>query len=443
MTAAAIDELIHLIEEVSGIIVPEHDRSRIAAIALELAQSGARRELDLFVDRLRLDPGSEEWRRLLGRITIKESFLFRGPAQFEILENTILPEVVSRRQDRRLRVWCAGCARGEEPATLAIVLSRCRALEGWDWRVVATDVDDAALEEARRGVFGPRAVARVSNQDLARHFQSRDASYELEPSLRERITYRHLNLAQEPLRLSESPFDIIFLRNVLIYFSRESQERVVAAVADNLVDDGVLFLGPSESLLHLRSRFQARDLGTCFCYRLECRGETPSRDEARPQPAHRVEAAGGESSRSGAGPHPPVEEPVLEEQIEAVVGALAASRTETALELLEPLTMRFPESPILRSLEGMALEGAGRVEAAVGAYRAALYLAPDLNEIRFLLARGLDRLGRGARAEREYRAVLAAFGGSQVVQSRGHAMLGFPSAEEIVAHCREALGSKH
>jgi len=442
MTGAAIDELIHLIEEVSGIIVPEHDRSRVAAIALEQAQSGAHGDLDWLVDRLRRDPGSDDWHRLLGRITIKESFFFRGPAQFEILENTVLPELVSRRQDRRLRVWCAGCARGEEPATMAIVLSRCQALEGWDWRVVATDVDNAALEEARQGVFGSRAVARVSSQDLARHFQPRDGSYELEPSLRERITYHHLNLAQEPLRLVESPFDIIFLRNVLIYFSRGFQERVVAAVADNLVDDGVLFLSPSESLLHLRSRFQAQDLGSCFCYRLESKGEAPAREEARPQPAHRVEAARGDSSWSGTGPHPPVEEPVLEEQIEAVVAALAASRTEDALGLLEPLTMRFPENPILRSLEGMAQEGGGRLEAAVAAYRAALYLAPDLNEIRFLLARGLDRLGRGARAEREYRAVLAAFRGSQVAQSRGHAVLGFPSTEEIVARCREALGSK-
>ncbi|MFV2071242.1 MAG: CheR family methyltransferase [Thermoanaerobaculales bacterium] len=442
MTAAAIDELIHLIEEVSGIVVPEHDRSRVAAIALE--QAGVQGDLEIFLDRLRQGPSSEEWRVLLGRITIKESYLFRGRAQFEILENIILPEVAQRRAEPRLRVWCAGSARGEEPATLAIVLSRCQALEGWDWRIVATDVDDSALEEGRRGVFGRRAVARVSPEDLARHFRACGAShFELEPSLRERIVYRHLNLAQDPLALVESPFDIVFLRNVLIYFSREWQEKVVAAVADNLVDDGVLFLGPSESLLHLRSNFQARDLGACFCYLLACRkraagnlnGAPPSRD-------HTIKGEGGTSLPGRARPDPPINEPVLEDQIEAIVGALATSRSEVALKLLEPLTIRFPENPILRSLKGMALEGAGRVEAAVSAYRGALYLAPYLKEIRFLLARGLDQLGRGARAEREYRAVLATFGASQAVRSRGLAMLGFPSADEIMAHCREALGSR-
>ena len=155
-------ELAELIEDLSGIVVPEHDLGRLGILAQERAVATGRRDVGDYFAFLRRDPGSNEWPVLLSRITNKESYLFRGHAQFEALESTILPELANRLRDHHLKVWCAGCARGEEAATLAIVLADSPLVGSWNWQILATDVDPAALAEAREGIFGRRAVAKVS-----------------------------------------------------------------------------------------------------------------------------------------------------------------------------------------------------------------------------------------------------------------------------------------
>jgi chemotaxis protein methyltransferase CheR len=442
-----IRELAQLIEGVSGFVVGERGSGALADFVRRRVERGGFAGIERYISYLRRHPDSEEWRHLLSRITIKESYLFRGRAQLDALADTILGEIADRRLDRRLRVWCAGCARGEEAATLAIVLADHPRIGTWPWAVLATDVDEAALAEARRGIYGRRAVSRVPPPTLERYFVDRDGSYELVSELRDRIEYRRLNLVEQPFDLEAREFDVIFLRNVLIYFRPELQRRVVEGVARALTPEGVLFLGPSESLLHLRSTLAARDLGECFCYR------RPPPFAARGKPAP-VDVLSGQGAASAApldedaacGRDPAVLSPVggesapsFELRLEMLVGALEAGENQRARAGLATLRHEFPESAVVHALEGVALDRSGDRERAVLAYRAALYLAPEMDEIRFLLGRALEGLGRSSSAAREYRTALTGLGPAGGFMATILGRLGFPDHHQMSRTCREFI----
>ena len=427
-----IREIAHLIENQSGFVIGEQSLRPLDQFVQQRLQRGGFAGLERYADYLRRHPDSAEWRHILSKITIKESYLFRGNAQFEAMTDVVLEEIAERRQDRRLRVWCAGCARGEEAATLAIVLAGHPIVGSWSWRVLATDVDESALADARKGLYGERAVARVPKAALTRHFLRRgDDRYELDGQLRDHIEYRRINLIDQPLQLDGEKFDLIFLRNVLIYFRPELQRRVVESVEEVLESDGTLFLGPSESLIHLGTSLRARDLGDCFCYR----------------------RTGQESPRSSAAgsvtqPQLPEVDPVAlprtteEEQpeipfavrLESAVTALEAEEHSRALAGLESLRHEDPESAVVHALEGIALERTGQPDRSVLAYRAALYLAPDMDEVRFLLARALEGLGRTRAAEREYRTALSGLGPSSNLSAE-FSRIGLPDHEGMSRHC--------
>jgi chemotaxis methyl-accepting protein methylase len=439
--SSAVRDLARLIEVTSGFVIRQRGLDALESYAEERAVERRLPGVEGYLEDLRRHPNSEEWRRLLSRITIKESYLFRGQAQFEVLQSTVIPELVERGREHRLRVWCAGCARGEEAATLAMVLADHPVLGDWSWEILATDVDDAALAEARLGRYGRRAVARVSPEHIDRYFVERGGRYELDRELLARIRYQHLNLVDGIPQLAGGSFDLIFLRNVLIYFRTEVQRTVVEAVERTLAPSGLLFLGPSESLLHLGCSLEAHDLRTCFCYRHPGTAETPD----KPQRDHRM--TGGDPPDVPAtavrkpDPPPSSGESVLtvEQRLDGVIEALDSGAAATALALIGELRMGYPENAVIHGLEAIARERSGDIDAAVLGYRAALYLAPEIVEFRFLLARSLEALGRRRGAIREYREVLTGVGSAASTTPLVLRRLGLPDADVMVEVARKSL----
>ena len=439
-----IDEIAQLIEAASGFVIGDQYTDGLVLFIRERVATGGFSGVERYIDYLRRHPDSEEWRHILSKITIKESYLFRANAQFEALVDTILGEIANRRTDRRLKVWCAGCARGEEAATLAIVLADHPVVGTWQWSVLATDVDEAALVEAERGVYGPRAVGRVSATTLERHFVRHGDRYELRPELRRRIDYRRLNLVKQPLDLAGELFDVIFLRNVLIYFRPEIQRRVVESVEKVLEPEGVVFLGPSESLMHLGTRLRARDLGDCFCYHLP---RTSGEEGTDPVIADHI---GGPTPGPTVGPvlmpratpHDAESSLSFDLRLEAMIRALENGQDRRAVAGLISLQQEFPESAVTHALEGVAYERLAELEKAANAYRAALYLAPEMDEVRFVLARVLERLGRSRAATREYRAALARLGPAGGFVTSILKRLGFPDHHRMSQICLEKIRSK-
>ncbi len=430
---AEVAALVRAIEERAGVMVPARDHGRLIELVTTRAAALRLSGLSSYLALLLTAKGAAEWRELLARLTVKESFLFRAPQQFQALAERIVPELVARRTGRGLRLWSAGCARGEEAATLAVVLAGLAEVTGTDWKILATDIDEEALEVARSGRFGRRAVAQVPPPLLERHFHQRSGSWVLRSGLLSRIEFRALNLVASPLAPPGSPFDVILLRNVLIYFREEAQERVVGALMQQLEPDGYLFLGPAESLLRLDTAFEAVDLGTCFAYRKRRAREDPAPTAtARPQAVIQPPPPAPQARA-------PLQPPDPGRLVEEAVTALAEGRPADGARLAESAAQALPEDPVARGLLGLCRERSGEVQEAIQAYRAALYLAPGLVHVRFLLAQCLAAMGWSSRARGEHREILAALRADAASGFDLAPRLELPSFEEIAAHSRRYL----
>lgn len=196
-------------------------------------------------------------------ITTNKTDFFREPHHFEFAAKRILPEIAAQagRGTPRLRVWHAGCSTGEEPYTLGMTLAE--ALEGksgWDIQQLASDIDTDVLAHAERGVYAAERVASIPLPLLRRHFlRGGEAQelYQVTPALRAAVTFRQINLLEDwPLRPG-TRFDIIFCRNVVIYFDKPTQSRLFARFGERLSPGGYLILGHSESLHGSAGCFEA------------------------------------------------------------------------------------------------------------------------------------------------------------------------------------------
>jgi chemotaxis protein methyltransferase CheR len=418
--------LARLVEEVSGNVVPAAHLPFLARAAATRVTATGQRDLAAYVDALGRGALPEEWGNLLPLVTVNESYLFRTPQHFAALATTLLPGLLATRATaRRLRVWSAGCACGEEPATLAMVLADAPALAGWDWRVIATDVDDDALAAARRGVYGARAVASVPAAQRERYLTGGGDAYSLAPSLLSRIEYRSLNLVREPFADPGGPFDVVFLRNVLIYFRPHSQRRVAAAVAATLARDGLLFVGPAETLWQLTDELEPVDLGDCFCYRRgrdhpTAQGSAPRAPGAGnagvPTPRGRPAQPPRHRAERGSAPPPPARPgaPAREgpaavtnsDRLREAARHLLSDRLQEAVDLVDQALAADPGDAQAHALEGFVHDISGRSEMAIASLRAALYLDPSLYQAHLMLGDALRRLGWMERARTAYRAVI-------------------------------------
>lgn len=203
---------------------------------------------------------AEELVRMVNALTTNLTAFFREPHHFDYLRQHLLPELV-RHDDgsRRLRIWSAGCSTGQEPYSIAMVLAETLpGIESWDARILATDLDTDVLEAGRLGVYSQEKVEQIERSRLQRWFlRSRDRNagkVKVVSELRRLITFRQLNLIRKwPMR---GPFDMIFCRNTLIYFDKDTQRDLVARFAGLLTPEGCLFLGHSESLHNVSEAFR-------------------------------------------------------------------------------------------------------------------------------------------------------------------------------------------
>jgi chemotaxis protein methyltransferase CheR len=197
------------------------------------------------------DPGSPEHGELVNAITTNVTAFFREPHHFEWLAARALPALAREPARQRLRVWSAGCSSGEEPWSLAMVLDEARLPGRWDVKVLATDIDTQILATAAAGIYPEARLEQVSAARRKRYLvraQGPDrGAWQIGPTLHERVRFRALNLfAAWPMK---QQFDVIFCRNVIIYFDAESRTRLITRFVENLAPGGHLVLGHSESLL--------------------------------------------------------------------------------------------------------------------------------------------------------------------------------------------------
>lgn len=219
--------------------------------------------------RVRDHPGAPLSRRVLEALMTTETSFFRDVHPFSSLKDRIIPELMKRRASTRiLRFWSAACSTGQEPYSLAILLREYfPQLEGWQIRILASDVSGSVLERARAGRYSQMEVNRgVPTQLLVRYFHREGLEWEVSGLIREMIDFREINLA-DPLP-DLPPMDVIFLRNVLIYFDESRRRRVLERIARRLRPDGYLFVGGAETMIAYPDLFERVQMGKSSCYRL-------------------------------------------------------------------------------------------------------------------------------------------------------------------------------
>ena len=436
----ALLELAALVRGETGNDLPEGRLPFLREAAERRARASGCADLAAYVAALAAGELRGEWELLASLLTIKESSFFRVPQQWERIRSLVLPELArARAATRRLRFWSAACAAGEEPGTLALLVADTPSLAGWDWSILATDLDPDALAQAERGLYGERAVAAVPPALRATWLAPRGRLFELDPRLRARIAYRRANLARPPWRLPEERFDLILLRNVLIYFRAELQRAVVAEAARRLAPDGWLFLGGSETLWRIQDCLVPVDLGDCFGYRHPRPGEPAAAPRRASSPSAPPRAAPAPVAPAPASP--PAGGPTPAERLLAAIAHLEADRAPEAEREAAAALESDPADPAAHALAGLLHDLGGRAAEAVEALRAALYLEPDLVQVRLLLAGCLRRLGEAAHAERHYREVVATLergGGRRLAVLDGRLL---PDPAETLRRARAALAS--
>jgi len=217
-------------------------------------------DLNAYCQLLRSPNAEEELGNLIDAISTNHTFFFRENAHFEFLQDIAVPEMSARARSEnwpRLNIWSAACSSGEEPYSIAMTLANCAGT--WPWQIEATDISHRILAKAKAGVYKDETVNRLSPAIIRAHFQCgfgpQAGNQRVKAALRDRVSFRHLNLleGEPPFR---EPFQVIFCRNVMIYFDRPTQEQLVERLSRRLVPGGYLFVGHSESLAHVSHRLR-------------------------------------------------------------------------------------------------------------------------------------------------------------------------------------------
>jgi chemotaxis protein methyltransferase CheR len=218
---------------------------------------------------LRFHPeGRAELDEAIERLTTKETYLFRQEYQLRSFRDQLLPELArTHAARRRIGVWSAGCATGEEVYTIAILLIESGLFAGWDVKVVGSDICRGSVAAARRGVYREAAFRTTPESARERYFVNQGDAWEVKAEVKRLCHFGQLNLMDGTHPLMLGQVDVIFCRNVLIYFDVKSRRRVIDGFYERLVPGGYLLLGHSESLLNLTTAFELVHLKEDLVYR--------------------------------------------------------------------------------------------------------------------------------------------------------------------------------
>lgn len=221
-----------------------------------------------------LDKDGKEFQRLIELLTINETYFFRDFPQLKTFAEHCLPDVAERKYregDYTLSLWSAGCSSGEEPYTLAIILREMLEDVGkWRINIIATDIDNNALEKAKEGIYEERSVKDVPIEYIDKYFIIlKDGRFKISDEIKSMVTFAYLNLGDRLAIRRYRNFDFIFCRNVLIYFDDISRKQVVDHFYVALNCGGYIFLGSSESLSRITNAFRLKRMGGNLVYAKE------------------------------------------------------------------------------------------------------------------------------------------------------------------------------
>ena len=278
---AGVEAFRSLLAERLGLQFDDSKLSELAEL-LDRRVSINKEPTDRYLDSLPVRRA--ELRSLAHALTVHETYFFRNGDQFRAFTDYVLPDLIrANAGSRRLRILSAGCASGEEPYSLAMLLTERSELSGWSVSIKGVDVSIAMLDAAAGGRYSAWALRDTPAETQARYFKSEGRDFVLDPAIKNKVRFEEHNLA-DPERvgpLEPEGFDIIFCRNVIMYFTPAAAKRVVARLSRSLAPGGFLFLGHAETLRGLSQDFHLRQSHGTFYYQLREPGTVPSNASER------------------------------------------------------------------------------------------------------------------------------------------------------------------
>ncbi len=252
LTERAFKHIADLVRQRFGIHLTEKKRALVRGRLHSIVRNSGFDSFEAYYDHVLNDTTGESLLRLIDRISTNHSYFFREVDHFTYLEQQVLPALVERREEERnrsIRIWSAGCAAGEEPYTLAMLIDRAFGpeLEKWDVGILGTDISISALQKAKEGIYDNRKTAGVPHE-FRRYFTPVDGEHiGINPRIRDMILFKRLNLMREEFPF-KGKFDVVFCRNVMIYFDQPVRQELLKRFYRYMRPGGYLFIGHSETL---------------------------------------------------------------------------------------------------------------------------------------------------------------------------------------------------
>jgi chemotaxis protein methyltransferase CheR len=257
LTPAEFEYLKGFLKTRSGLVLSNEKQYLVESRLMPLARKADLASLSELISKLKSGTARPLETDVVEAMTTNESFFFRDKTPFDNFTKVMLPALLETRSTRkRLRIWCAAASTGQEPYSLAMCLKEEAAkLAGWRVEIIGTDLSNEVLDKAKTGIYSQFEVQRgLPIQLLLKYFTQTGEVWQVNPEIRSMVQWRQLNLLENFSTLGD--FDVIFCRNVLIYFDQDAKSDVLARAAKMLPEDGYLALGAAETVVGLSDRFQ-------------------------------------------------------------------------------------------------------------------------------------------------------------------------------------------
>jgi chemotaxis protein methyltransferase CheR len=252
MTPEDFGFLRKLLKERSGLVLAPEKQYLAESRLLPLARRNGMGTLTELIARLKAPQAATLTSDVVDAMTTNETFFFRDKIPFDLFRDTIMPALLkARAREKRIRIWCTACATGQEPYSLAMALKGMGAqLAGYKVQILATDLNAEVLERAKAGIYSQFEVQRgLPIHQLVKFFAQAGERWQIAPEIRAMVQFRTLNLLADFKPLGT--FDLVFCRNVLIYFDQPTKAAVLERIARQLPDDGYLVMGAAETVVGL------------------------------------------------------------------------------------------------------------------------------------------------------------------------------------------------
>ncbi len=201
----------------------------------------------------------EELSSIIDILTVNETYFFREQNQLRTFSDEILPELYETNKERkRIRIWSAGCSTGEEPYTISMLILEKGLFNDWNIEIIGSDINQRVLQTARSGIYRKNSFRTTTTYHLRKYFKEEDGMYKISDNVKQFVNFNHLNLLDQDKIKLIGIVDVIFCRNVLIYFDHPSRKKVVESFYNRLMDGGYLLLGHAESLINISTAFNLK-----------------------------------------------------------------------------------------------------------------------------------------------------------------------------------------